>query len=239
MSLHSWLQNFRSLAPNRAQRRRRGSTRVATHRPSLEVLEDRCVPALYAVTELGTLGGYGSEAADLNQAGQVVGVAGGHAVLWDNGTMIDLGTLGGNWSVAHAINDLGQVVGRGTLPGEQITHAFLVNPQGGVWFRDSDLDGRNDFMIDLGTLNGGTIYEPMDINNAGQVVGRVFGDWAGGRVFLWDAVNGMTSLPAPAGTYTYAECINESGQVAGQVWFYDPLTGGGPTAPSFGMPRAA
>src|SRR5262245_34009489 len=205
MSLQSWLQHLRSLAPNGAQRRRRDSTRVATHRPSLEVLEDRCVPALYAVTELGTLG----EAADLNQAGQVVGAVDGfnHAVLWDNGTMIDLGTLGGNWSVALAINDLGQVVGKGTLPGEQIIHAFLVNPQGGEWFRDSDLDGRNDFMIDLGTLNGATHPEPHDINNAGQVVGTAFG-WHdpllppeagdGALAFLWDPVNGMTSLPAPA-----------------------------------------
>jgi probable HAF family extracellular repeat protein len=172
---------------------------------------------------LGTL----REGADINQTGQVVGVAGAHAVLWDNDAMIDLGTLGGNWSVAHRINDLGQVVGRGTLPGEQITHAFLVNPQGGVWFRDSDLDGRNDFMIDLGTLNGATYYEPLGINNAGQVVGTAFGD-GGGHAFLWDMVNGMTGLPAPAGTYTYAAGINESGQVAGQVWYYDPLSGEGP-----------
>ena len=48
MSFHSWLQNLRSaLAPGRGQRhhRRRGSLRAATHRPNLEVLEDRCVPA--------------------------------------------------------------------------------------------------------------------------------------------------------------------------------------------------
>jgi len=32
-------------------------------------------------------------------------------------------------------------------------HPFLITPQGGVWFRDSDLDGRNDLMIDLGALN--------------------------------------------------------------------------------------
>src|SRR5262249_9336230 len=48
MSLHSWLQNLRSaLAPNRGHRRhrRQGTHRAATHRPTLEVLEDRCVPA--------------------------------------------------------------------------------------------------------------------------------------------------------------------------------------------------
>ena len=179
MSFHSWLQNLRSaLAPGRGQRhhRRRGSLRAATHRPNLEVLEDRCVPALYAVTDLGTLGGYYSDASDLNEAGQVVGYAGtadgvGHAFLWENGTMIDLGTLGGSYSSAQGINDLGQVVGWSYLPGDVSGHAFLVNPQGGVWFQDSDLDGRNDFMIDLGTLNGSTYSEATDINNAGQVVG--------------------------------------------------------------------
>ena len=46
MSFNSWLQNLRSaLAPGRGQRhhRRRGSLRAATHRPNLEVLEDRCL----------------------------------------------------------------------------------------------------------------------------------------------------------------------------------------------------
>src|SRR5229473_3050778 len=51
MSFHSWLQSLRSaLTPRRGQRqqRRRGSLRAATHRPSLEVLEDRVVPAFLA-----------------------------------------------------------------------------------------------------------------------------------------------------------------------------------------------
>ena len=50
MSLHSWLQNIRSaLMPGRTQRdhRRRGSLRARAHRPHLEVLEDRSVPASY------------------------------------------------------------------------------------------------------------------------------------------------------------------------------------------------
>ncbi len=46
MSFHSWLQNLRSaLAPGRGQRRR--PRRSATHRPRLEVLEDRTVPSGY------------------------------------------------------------------------------------------------------------------------------------------------------------------------------------------------
>jgi len=46
MSFHSWLQNLRSaLAPGRGHRRR--PRRSATHRPRLEVLEDRTVPSGY------------------------------------------------------------------------------------------------------------------------------------------------------------------------------------------------
>src|SRR5262245_66440759 len=119
MSWHIWLQNLRSaLAPGQRQRHhgRRRLHRAATHRPSLEVLEDRSVPALYAVTDLGSLAGNYSDAADLNQAGQVVGnatTADGfdHAFLWDHGTMIDLGTLGGTSSAAKGITHRGQVVG--------------------------------------------------------------------------------------------------------------------------------
>ena len=46
MPFHSWLQNLRSALASRLgrrQRRRRGSARTATHRLSLEALEDRCL----------------------------------------------------------------------------------------------------------------------------------------------------------------------------------------------------
>jgi probable HAF family extracellular repeat protein len=187
--------------------------RPAPHQPNLEVLEDRCVPAQYAVTDLGTLGGFETDVHDLNEAGQVVGFsytpAGlGHAFLSNHGTIIDLGTLGGGWGDAYGINDRGQVVGTASLPGDATSHAFLLTPQGGVWFQDSNLDGRNDFMIDLGNAAA------FDINNAGQVVGN-----SGGHPFLWDAVNGMADL----GGDGWATGVNETGQVTGFVT--DPLSG--------------
>src|SRR5262249_8147792 len=147
MSLLSWLQNLRSaLVPRHRKRRHRQrvSRRGIGPRLNVEVLEDRCVPA-YTVTALDI------SAVNLNDAGQIVGNVGGHAALLDNnGNLFDLGTLGGSYSYANAINDLGQVVGSAYLPGDAGQHAFLITPQGSAWFRDSDLDGRNDFMIDLG-----------------------------------------------------------------------------------------
>jgi probable HAF family extracellular repeat protein len=216
MSFHSWLQNVRSaIAPSRGHRihRQRHSLRAATHRPNLEALEGRCVPAQYAVTDLG---GSDSFVFDLNQAGQVVGDANNRAFIWDNGTTIDLGTLGGTMSFARGINDLGQVVGAAYLPGDASYHAFLITPQGGLWFQDDDLDERNDLMIDLGELPGSGYSEAHDINNAGEVVGG-----SGGRAFFWDGVNGITDLGVPSGfTYSWGFGINELGQVTGVA--YDP-----------------
>lgn len=75
------------------------------------------------ITDLGTLGGLESEAAAVNDMGQVVGWADtkrkdskgcavGHAFVWEGGKMSDLGTLpGGKRSEAVAINDRGHIVG--------------------------------------------------------------------------------------------------------------------------------
>jgi hypothetical protein len=98
MSLHSWLQNLRSaLAPGRGQRHhgRRGPLRAATHRPCLEVLEDRSVPAFIAPVDY-TVGAYpiGMQAGDFNGDGipdvatlnaGATGVTGSVSVLLSNG----------------------------------------------------------------------------------------------------------------------------------------------------------
>ncbi|MEO8767712.1 MAG: HAF repeat/PEP-CTERM domain-containing protein [Nitrosospira sp.] len=86
------------------------------------------------MTDLGTMGGYDSEANGINAAGQVVGWSDTFAglqhafITGPNGVgMTDLGTLGGSNSEANGINAAGQVVGwSDTAAGVQ--HAFITAP---------------------------------------------------------------------------------------------------------------
>jgi probable HAF family extracellular repeat protein len=87
--------------------------------------------------------------------------------------MINLGTLGGSDSYAYGINDAGQIVGQ-SFTGAGVYYGFLLTPEDADgngapdrWFRDSNSDGRNDLMLDLGADRVSS-----DVNNAGQVVGN-------------------------------------------------------------------
>src|SRR6516162_9517076 len=55
MSFTSWLRNLRSVlapGPLEGRPRRQRSLRATTYRPGLEVLEDRCLPSTFTVTNL-------------------------------------------------------------------------------------------------------------------------------------------------------------------------------------------
>ena len=93
------------------------------------------------LTEIG-LGTQDTEAYDINDVGQVVGMTivsptacrtcyeyAPHAFLYQNGVLIDLNNLlpeGSPWELtwAYAINNNGNIVGEGTINGQ--THAFLL-----------------------------------------------------------------------------------------------------------------
>jgi probable HAF family extracellular repeat protein len=118
------------------------------------------------VTDLGSLGGGGSDALAINNTGNIVGysyTASGaqHAFLYANGTMIDLGALtSGGSSHANAINNEGEIVGEATVANGN-EDAFLYI---------------NGSMIDLNNLlpadSGWVLQDATDINNLGVIVGN-------------------------------------------------------------------
>ncbi|NJD67858.1 MAG: hypothetical protein FIA90_04170, partial [candidate division NC10 bacterium] len=108
----------------------------------------------------------GSQASDINDAGQIVGQQFRlgeliHATMWDNGSTIDLGSLG-SASMAEAINNHGEVVGLAIVSGRW--HAFVW--KSGV--------GMQDLNTLIGPNWGWELSRATDINDLGQIVGCSF-----------------------------------------------------------------
>jgi len=170
------------------------------------------------ITDLGTLPGdpglrLTSAAAAVNDAGQVVGTSDiyingayyRHAVLWQQGSIIDLGVLTPNGnSGATDINSAGQVTGWADT-GTGVYHAFL-------W--------QNGQMTDLGALGtAANSSYPVGINDLGQVAGYSSNPvYPPTFVQSFLSVNRTLSDVGTLGGFTTATALNGTGQVVG--WSY-------------------
>jgi probable HAF family extracellular repeat protein len=177
----------------------------------------------YSITDLGSLGGTSSEAAGVNNLGDVVGAsttatAVSHAFLYRNGLMFDLGTLpGGSASYATAINDRGEIVGFSGI--NAYGPQFRERTQGFAWVDGTmhalgALYCRCSFNVRYGTSRA------LAIANGGQIVGDSETDRGESfrHAFLWQD-NGMRDLGAEvdgAGN-SYADGINDINEIVGTV----------------------
>lgn len=162
--------------------------------------------AVYVIEDLGTLGGAGSGALAINDAGVIVGwslVSGNdpaqHAAVWDHGVVTDLGTLVGRNTQATAISRKGAVVGWTTLE-SGFTHAVRWTDHG---------------IEDLGTL-GGPASQAFGVNDFGVIVGWSTTSSGDRHAFVWrDGV--MTDIGTLGGTTSTAFAINRHGVVVGEA----------------------
>jgi probable HAF family extracellular repeat protein len=179
---------------------------------------------------LETLGGYNGFATMANNLGQIVGwaetaspdptckapqVLGFPAVVWEpraNRKQALPPLPGDPASAATAINDRGQVVG---ISGKCYVAVGDSSARASVLWEDA-------VPTEIPNLGGATWNTPMDINNAGDVVGfSNLGDINGAprlRAFLWTGgttAQQLDSLPGDNGV-TQAYGINSRRQVVGR-----------------------
>jgi probable HAF family extracellular repeat protein len=149
----------------------------------------------YSITDLGTFGGVSSFVTSINNSGHLVGwyeMSDGSrsAFLYDHGQAATLGTLGGTYTIAKSINDLRQIVG--------ISYTGTNRP----------FIYQNGVMSDL--IPNGPEFYPTGINDSGQISGYT----SAIRASLFS--NGtITDLGTPSGYLSFAEGINNRGDVVG------------------------
>lgn len=107
----------------------------------------------------------------MNDAGQVVGQSGSHAVLWNvDGSPVDLGI-----GVAYDINNRGQIVG-------VLEHSGCT-----VW--DADLS-----RIYLNDYSNGAQSDACAINDSGQVAGTIYRDGFTPEAVMWEPIPEPSSM---------------------------------------------
>jgi len=194
-----------------------------------------CLPFLWqngVMNPLSTLGGNNGAANQINNRGEVAGMAENDMtdtacpsagpqklqfkpVVWRNGKVQELPTYPGDPDGnAVAINDHGQVAGGSgdctafspiSLTNLQPLHALLWE------------DGKATDLGNLGGTGHGNGIEAVNLNNHGQVVGNsdLTGD-ANFHAFLWTRETGMLDLGTlPGDANSAANGINDAGDVVG------------------------
>jgi probable HAF family extracellular repeat protein len=199
---------------------------------SPQVLQFR--PAMWAlgppdqIHDLPLIPGDSSGAATaINDNGQIVGISGicdqavgrhtaKHAVLWENGGVIDLGDLGAPWwNTPTAINQRGDIVGFAGDPAfveGDILHAFM-------WTRG---DGIRHLKPLRGRVPEHVDSEAYGINERRQVVGvSCDADFVDCRAVIWDRGNIPTDLNELKGGFAArlesAKDINNNGEITGRA----------------------
>jgi probable HAF family extracellular repeat protein len=180
-----------------------------------------CLPFIWqdgVMTPLPTLGGNNGNALEVNNRGQIAGVAENSTpdptcappsvlqfkpVIWDKGEIKELPTFPGDPDgIAGEINDDGQAAGgSGNCTSNVFAHALL-------W-----LDGK---AVDLGNLGGAMNNVAEDINNRVQVVGAsdLVGDITA-HAFVWlkGVITDLGTLPEDFSSG--ATGINDNGLIVG------------------------
>ena len=174
------------------------------------------------ISELPLLAGDTSGAATgINEHGQAVGISGicdqavgrftaKHALLWDNGKIVDLGNLGAPWwNTPTNINQRGDVVGFAGAPNDPDGN-FL---QAFIWTATGGMQG-------LGFLPGDVHSEGYGINEKRQVVGLSCDADGNCRAFIWEngAMRDLNDFKQAGYTarLEQARDINEAGEIAGR-----------------------
>jgi probable HAF family extracellular repeat protein len=175
----------------------------------------------------------------INNYGDVVGNYGNSGVYYRNGSISLIPTLGGSWSYATDLNDNGEIVGS-SLTGDGIVHAFhyregsmndlgtfggqsssanSINNSGKIAANYTTSNGKTYGLLydhgsttEIGTF-GGDLTVAYGINDRGEIVGHASVPDGLVRAFVWK--NGIMTDLGSLGGDTFAEAINNAGQIVG------------------------
>ena len=171
-------------------------------------------PALYTITDLGTLSSGGTSVATaINNAGEVVGYSQSttgvqHGFKWIGGTITDLGTEpGGGYSQANAVNDAGQIAGTADRTSGGYGYPVRWSAAGVI----------QDF--------GGPVTNSLGVGNTIDPSGQIAGgqrpaDSEDGPIgILYSQTGAPTYLGTPPASLNAANGINAKDQVVGSPGF--------------------